>query len=185
MDINEAINNLSNSEIIKLIGLLVTILLAIFGLIGRAIFIKWKYNLDRKIKVLEVQNSQNELLLNTFSSTSNVSQSKRIESIEKFWTNIMELKKCIPSAGQLAYLILTPDELNKFFEMDLDLKELLIKQVGSRETESHFLKLCENCEKLRPFLGERLWLNFQIFQGFIGRSRYVFEQSVKNKKIIF
>lgn len=185
MNISEAINSLDNTEIIKLISITVTVLLALIGLIVRAILVRWKHKLDVKIKVLEAQNLLNTQLLNTFSSASNITQSKRIDAIGKFWIKMIDLRYCIPRSGQLAYLILLPDELDRFFDEDSDLKKGLINDVYRLKGGSKFVELCECCEELRPFLGERLWFDFQILRGFIGRSMHIFEKSVEKKKMIF
>ncbi|WP_207432750.1 hypothetical protein [Sabulibacter ruber] len=185
MNIQEAVNNLNNTDLIKLIGILVTIIIAFFGFIGRAIFTKWKHSLDLEIKLLDSKNSQNERLLSSFSSTSNISQTKRIEAIEEFWAHVLDIKKCIPSAGHLAYSILSQNELDDFFNLQGDLPKLFLQQVPNKESEEIFWELCGKCERLRPFLGEALWLNFQMLQGFVGRTRFIFKESVNKKSLTF
>jgi len=185
MNIQEAINNLNNADLIKLIGILVTIILAFFGFLGRALFTKWKHSLDLEIKSLDSKNLHNERVLSTFSSTSNISQTKRIEAIEEFWVHVLDIKKCIPSAGHLAYSILSQNELNNFFNLQGDLPKSFLQQVPNKESEKIFWDLCGKCEKLRPFLGEKLWLNFQILQGFVGRTRFIFEESINKKSLTF
>lgn len=185
MNIQEAIDNLSNSELLKLISILVTLTLAIGGVIARAIAIKWKHNLDSKIKKLEIQSSQNQTVLNAFSSTSNVSQTKRIQTIEHFWGLVLKIIDSIPSSGQLAYQILDEKKLNNFFNLKGSLSDTLESEVKLGISNYEFFEICKECDKLRPFLGEKIWINYQILQGFAGRSRVIFQQAVEERKLDF
>ncbi len=184
MRIEEALNNLTNTEILKIAGILTTLLIALCGLIFRAIIVNWKNNFSIRLSKLQARSAEREIFLNNFSQTANVSQEKRIESIGDFWMTVLELKECLSDTGQLMYAIMTKDEMKNFFTNNI-YKNIFIEEVNSPDLHTRFSALMRKAEKERPFIGEKIWLNYTLLLGFVGRSIYLFEQSVKKRELIF
>jgi len=184
MEIQEAINNLTNTEIIKIVSIITTVLIALFGLIFRTIIINWKNNFSIKLAKIEAKSSERETFSSNFSNTANVSQEKRIESIGEFWITILELKECLSNTGQLMISILTENEMKNFFHNNI-YKYKFIEEVNDPKLHTRFSELLRKAEKERPFIGEKIWLDYTLFLGFIGRSIYIFEQSIKKGELIF
>jgi hypothetical protein len=184
MEIREAINNLTNTEIIKIVGIVITLLIAVLGLIFRAIIVNWKNNFSVKLAKIESKSSERETFLSNFSNTANVSQEKRIESIGEFWSTVLELKDCLSSTGQLMYSIMTKEEMKDFFGNNI-YQNVFMGEVNDPNLHSRFSELLRKAEIERPFIGEKIWFNYTLLLGFVGRTIYLFEQSVKKRELIF
>lgn len=184
-------------EIINLVGVLGGYTIVIGSIIyfvsqriAERLNILWKQDADTKIESLKHSfNKQNDLLntlMVSYNSNYNQAQGKRIKSIEILWENLLGYKGIIPSDCAFVFNILTEDEIEAFWERETDnlvfieIRNGLIKL--DKNENLNYLGKSKAILKERPFLGEEIWLYYEIYKVFLGRISYLLFKGIENMK---
>ena len=185
---NELIYKIDNLSIVKLLGGLSFILIAIstgiFYLVKNRLLDKWKTKDKIEIEILKGIIDRNNSVLATILSREQSEHvvSKRLEAIEKIWKFVIMTKDGIPSFIRLALSILmdnefTVSDLNKISNgqiAEISLDDLTNKQ-----------PLITDYESLRFLLPTDLWTLVFIYQATINRTCYLTIDGVKKQKLTY
>jgi len=187
----ELIENMDNWTLVKLIGGMTIILSSVISFV--AYFIKdyyinkWKSNYQIDIEKIKGNLSQNNSILdNLTKSISNIylaSNEKRIEYLEKVWNGMMEQKRGLPSVIFMAYTILTKEEIEKLPQTTNEYTIAGIKSFKPKEYFDFHLNITSELEKTRPFIGEKIWLIYFVYQAFLGRLTYLIQDGLEKGKV--
>lgn len=148
---------------------------------------RWRFSTETKLKHLENKLSEKSSLLNNLidaqKSNYNVSQEKRINSIDEIWCELGKLKESVPSIAEIIYNDVTDDEIAYLNGNDMpeylqplyrSLKEAEDLQ-GFFEASVHFnTKLFS----VRPFIGEDVYLSLNVYNSFLGRKMVHLKDSI-------
>lgn len=187
----ELFENMDNWTLIKILGGLTIVLSSIISFF--AYFIKdyyidkWKFNYQIEIEKLKTQLNQNNIILNNLTnSISNIylsSNEKRIEYLDKVWNGMMVIKQNIPSLIYIAYNILSKEEI---IDLPNTKNKYIRKDIDEFEPEKYFVNnnnIINEIEKTRPFIGEKLWIIFFVYQAFIGRLTFLIQDGLNKGKV--
>lgn len=155
-----------------------TILYFISNRIADKLNIKWKESSEKNITILQSQLTKNNNslshLISLYGTSYHQAQERRIKAIEVLWINLLQFKGTIPSTGHLIYNILSDDEIEAYWKKETNNKNFLAGQnillnINEIERSNKILALITEIEKERPFIGENIWLYYDIYKTFIGR----------------
>lgn len=185
---DEIVYKIDNWSIIKLLGGLSAVLIAIIGfvfyLIQNRLLDKWKSKDQKEIEELKGLIERNNSIFTTLLSKTQPDQvvEKRLKAIETLWGFIIETKNKPPATVRLALSILVESEftmasLTKFSEGQLEqiqLEELMMKK-----------PLISDYEGLRYLVPPRLWTMIFIYQATVNRTCYLTVNGFQTGKPIF
>jgi len=186
----EIIENIDKWTLIKIVGGLTIVISSVMSFI--AYFIKdyflnkWKSSYQKDIENLKVQSNANNIILNSLTNSfSNIyvsSNSKRIEALMTVWENINELKSMQPTLASL-YSILIKEEIINIPNTTNKHTKACIEEFRPEEyLEKHF-KITNEIKKLRPIIGENLWLIYFVYQAFLGRLIILLQMGLGKGKV--
>lgn len=150
---------------------------------AKRLVLKWKGDQKKEIESLKEDLSRDRLLLQTalsnFSSGRAASQERRLDALQRTWEAVVDLKD---RWGQAIffYRILQPDEYNQVHD-DPKVREMVNDLDDS--TTSNALNATSDIEKLRPLIGEKIYILFFIYRAFIGRLADFVVQGKKGKEV--
>lgn len=171
------IGNLSNYELVKMLGGLAAIISAIISFL--AIIIRDMINRNsEKCKELDLAELKHrhakteaiiDNLLKSISTIHTASNQKIISSYEGLWICLLKIRKNIPNSYFLAYTILTKNEIKNLSKSDNDICNQckLVKIENILSSQNDYLA---EAEMYRPFIGNTAWNIFFTYHLFIGRS---------------
>ncbi|MHB8276916.1 MAG: hypothetical protein ACYDIA_04600 [Candidatus Humimicrobiaceae bacterium] len=152
--------------------------------IAQRLNLKWTKEKEKEIEKLKSDLTRDRDILNStisaFSRQYQVSQNRRLTSLENLWKNIIKLRE-FNGPLQLFFNILQPQEYQNALREDgfnISLQSI------SFENISYLLKeISSSVEISRPYLGIKLWSFFFIYRAFIGRIVVVFDKGRKESNI--
>jgi len=189
----ELLQQVDNWTQIKLVGGLVFVLNSIISFVAyliRELYLnKWKAKQESELAVLKARaDHNNQLLSNVTNAISNLylaSNEKRIASLNKVWTGMLDIKGNLPVLVFNTYSILTKEEIIKLPEDKNEYFKELISSFNAQEYHLHGHKIIKEVEETRPFIGENLWLVFFVYQAFLQRLTYLIDDGLKKGKIVY
>jgi hypothetical protein len=142
--------------------------------------IKWSGEQEEKLEKLRaevtLEHSIFTSILNSYSSSHQLSQSNRIKAVQTLWDNVLETRK-IGEIPSFFFGILSESEYN----MDQSVK--LLNSLSFDNSVGKIHQIRENVEKFRPFLGEHLWSLFVIYTILVGRISFLLIEGKKKRDI--
>jgi len=187
---NEIIENMDKWTLIKVLGGLTIVISSIISFL--AYFIKdyflnkWKSTYQKEIENLKAQSSANNLLLsnltNSFSNIYLSSNPKRIDSLMLVWEKMIELKIMQPSLASL-FSILVKDEITNIPNSTNNHIKICIEKFRPEEYFRKHFKINDEIKKIRPLIGENLWLTYHVYQAFLGRLIVLLQKGLEKGKV--
>lgn len=169
-------------QIIILLGGLSSVIIGamyfFFHRIADRLNIQWKRNADISLVKIQSELNKNNAAFSSILSLSgtnhNQAQERRIKAIETLWQNLLEYKYIIPPEGNFIYNILGVEEIENFWVRDTDNKPFnaLRDKLANLDVNVHLNKyqpFLGVIKKEHPFIGEKIWDAFYLYQQFIGR----------------
>jgi hypothetical protein len=153
--------------------------------------IHWKETSDKNIARLQSELDKNNSTLNSLitltASNYHQAQQRRIQAIEVLWKNLLLYKEIIPIGGYTVYGILTDKELETYFTRQTDNGYFLhdrnsITNLLEPSYLPEYFNRTAIIDTERPFIGEKIWSNYKILQGFIGRIVFLLKVAAEKKK---
>jgi len=129
--------------------------------------IKQRYNTELEHLRSEI-NARRDLLnaiQNSLSSGYSLSQRRTLQAVEVIWAKILEIRE-FSSMFLFPHTILYPSEFEKIPFSQID---EMLPRVSMSEHSKHIHGLSAEVEKHRPFVGEKLWRLFSMYNAFTGR----------------
>jgi hypothetical protein len=183
---NELVFNPDKWDLIKLIGTITLVISSIVSFIAYLIkdfFLdKWKADQQKEIDALKSLSDQNNLIINNLTdSLSKIylsSNEKRISYLEKAWNGFLEVKSKTPSLVFLVYGILIRDEIINL--PNTKNSHILDEIKNFKPNEFIFIQsdISTELEKIRPFIGEKLWTIFSVYKAFLGRLTFLLQDGL-------
>lgn len=187
--------NISVTEIITICGGASAIVSGVVGFAAQRFADKrnekWREITESNLKRLENELSEKSSIFSNLvdiqKSNYNSSQERRIKAIDRVWEKLEDLKSTISPNIPLLYNILLDQEiedLNK--DKPSDSSVFFKKQLDIIEYELFFEEINKFKKILfaeRPFLGEDLWFNIEIYTSFLGRLIYKTQEGIALKKL--
>lgn len=146
--------------------------------------IKWNGEQEEKIEQLRAEITHEHsiftAILNSYSSSHQLSQSNRIKAIQTLWDSTLETRKLgeIPS---FFFGVLLEREYNTVYDNNKIMRKL--NSLSFVDTGEKISQHIESVEKFRPFLGEHLWSLFRIYTILVGRVSWLLEEGINKKDI--
>lgn len=184
-------DNMDSWTLIKIVGGLTVLISSVISFVAYFIkdyFInKWKSDYQKDIEVLKAESNKNNLILNNLTnSISNIylsSNTKRVDSLEQVWTKMMEIKENQPYLTFMAYTILTKKEFLDLPNTTNKSTRISINEFKPEEYFEKHYKMLSEMTKIRPFIGENLWIIYYVYQAFLGRLNYLLQDGIENGKL--
>jgi len=129
----------------------------------------WDVKNQRELETLRSNQAETQLLLkdtiSTISSSQSLLQERRVEAVDKLWKAILAMKQHY-SPITFFFTITLPHEYRAALSNSAIFE-------GLREIDDEYItnppsEVAET-EKLRPYLGETLWLHFFVYRAILGR----------------
>lgn len=193
----ELVYKLDNTTIVKLLGGLAAILLAVLTLFAKIFQTRlqqWgELRNSKQIESLKGNISKNSSLLNSIAEDyfahSQKLADKKIQGYELLWSLVQNVKKQFPPAITLVHVIFS----DRWFESssavsDLQRNAKLNKLLNSYDGEPEALKIIESTESLtafRPFLTDKSFKLFYTYRALAGRVTIEFLKDFKENKIYY
>lgn len=179
---------MSITELIAAIGGGGVIIVAIAGwissLVAKRIIHNWEVSAKKETAALQYQLDKNKLFMETVlaatSGGQDLSQKRRLDSVERLWKTVVEYKNSL-SAVTFFYGILMPSEYDEALVPKAGKPDIL--QSINEDLLLSALEITKNLYKERPFLGETLWFQFYIYQAFLGRLAFLLFNGKRNAHI--
>lgn len=187
----EIIDQMSSWEIVQVFGGLTLVLSTLVSTI--VVFTKdwlanrWDKKKQKEIEELKHTNSRTEKMIEnvtqSISAIHSSSNEKILQSYEKLWNCMLELRRNIPSAAFMAYTVLTKKELENIYQIDNTefLKE--INHIDFSKQMSRHSEILNEVESVRPFIGQKSWNILFSYQAFIGRAMFLLYAGKTNSKV--
>lgn len=148
--------------------------------------INWIKQKEKEVEKLKSDLTRDrEILNNTISTISKqyqVSQERRLKSLEELWKNIIEIRKFFWPL-QFFFNILLPEEYNSVYKDDKFEFKSSLSQITFETISDFFMKISPSIELSRPYIGIKLWSLFYLYRAFIGRIVFVFDEGRKKNNI--
>jgi len=183
------------TEAITILGgwtvVLVGIISYIFYRLADKLSIKWKEVADSNITKLQGEISKNNGTLNSlitlYGTSHHQAQDRRIKAIEVLWANLMPYRDILPDAAILIYNVLTEKEVDDFWNRKTDnsLHNSHIANLQTFDFDKHigkYLASLKIVDKEQPFIGEKIWLYFDIYRIFLGRIAVLIQFGTEKRK---
>jgi hypothetical protein len=129
----------------------------------------WDMKNQRELETLRNNQAETQLMLkdtiSTITSSQSLLQERRIEAVDKLWKAILAMKQHYSSVT-FFFTIILPHEYKdalKNSEIFEGLRKIDDAYIANYPSE------VEELEKIRPYLGETLWLYFFIYRAILGR----------------
>lgn len=146
--------------------------------------IKWQGKETRKNKelqsILDHEQTIIKEILDSFYAQKSASQSVKIEGVRQVWKKVLETRT-MGAVPLRLYSILNKKEL---VNPNTKITEL-IKSISIDDTLTKISKVQMEVEEYRPFIGEKLWLLFQVYTIIIGRATFKLRDDMNKGKIIY
>jgi hypothetical protein len=186
----EIFESIDKWTLIKVLGGLTIVISSIISFIAYFIkdyfFNKWKSSYQKEIENLRAQSNANNVILNSLTSSfSNIylsSNSKRIDSLMFVWERMIELKSLQPSLASL-YSILVKDEIINIPNTTNNHIKACIEEFKPDEYLEKHYKITNEIRKLRPLIGENLWLTYFVYQAFLGRLIFLLQIGLEKGEV--
>ncbi|QLC49750.1 hypothetical protein HWN40_05555 [Methanolobus zinderi] len=148
--------------------------------------IKWTSEENQKLEQLRAEIKEENAIFSSFiDSFSFVQQNnypERVLAIKNIWENVLSVRK-MASKSQFFYDVFAEEEYNKIIkepkisdfiknELDINIFSPKIDTIKS-ETEIN-----------RPFLGEGLWVSFELYLTFVGRSSFLLWDGYRKNDVV-
>ena len=153
--------------------------------------IKWKETSDSNIAKLQGELTKNNNSLNSlitlYAANYHQAQDRRIKAIEILWINLLQFKGFIPGSGHMVYNIFLEKEIEGYWTSENENKNFLAArnsflEVNESEHIHKYYEFINLIEKERPFIGERIWLYYDIYKTFLGRIGILLIHGAKNRQ---
>lgn len=185
----------SLTEIIAILGgwtvVLVGIISYIFYRLADKLNIKWKEVADRNIAKLqgEISKSNGTLtsLITLYGASHHQAQDRRIKAIEIIWAALMPFRDIIPAAANRIYNALTEEEIEDFWNRRTDnfmynVHATFLQEFDFTNHFSEHLDSIAAVDSERPFVGEKIWLYFDLYRIFLSRIAVLSKLGTEKKK---
>jgi hypothetical protein len=183
----------TKGEIVTILGgwtvIASTILYFLSSRLVERLNIKWKETADKNIAKLQSELARNNNTLNSlitlFGSNYQQAQERRIKAIDVLWSGLNELKKILPDIGFIIYNVLTDEEISEYFNRIAKQQTIETNTFIRANEDDNFSQVISKSEVLnleRPFLGETIWFQFELYKTFVTRISYKLIASVKNRQ---
>lgn len=145
-----------------------------------------------KIKFLDHQKSIDrdqtlyKGILDSYSSTNQLSQSIRINAVQKIWKNVVDVREQF-NVTFFVYDMFKIDRINNIFNLAGILKyvnENLTDDFIGSSTYKNFQTIRE-IEEYRPFINEKLWFLYINYVTFLGYVSVNLREGIKRNNIIY
>ena len=137
---------------------------------AQRLHLAWQHEYDTQLEELRAEMSAREAALGAALSSGAAAhlaaQGRRMEALQELWQSVVDLRERCATA-LLPYMLFLPEEYatalhdSRFIRMIEGLKEQDVLDIGT--------DVAASVERLRPFLGQRLWMFFWIYRAFAGR----------------
>lgn len=165
----------------------------IFNRIADKLSIKWKETADANLSKLqgEIQKNNNAIssLLSMYGTTHQQAQERRIRAIETLWTNLSKFKKIIPSSVTgFIYSVLNDEEIKDLWTRATDdpgyndMRSSL-KYFDFTSQMKNYTEIVDIIEGERPFIGEKIWQQFEVYKMFLGRIFYLVQDGTRKSAL--
>jgi len=153
--------------------------------------IKWKETADSNIAKLqsELNRNNNTLtsLISLYSTNYHQAQDRRIKAIETLWNNLLEFNNVIPNEGHLIFNIFGDKEIEDYWTRQTDNELYLaglnaLLNINENEHWKKFYSFRNIIEKERPFLGEKIWYLYELFNSFTSRIAHLLLRGRNDRK---
>lgn len=136
-----------------------------------------KYNYEAKVEILksEFQRESEKLRFatSTFGEAQRAVHQRKLDALEKLWQGVLAINSGCPTVLKMLDIV-TVDELPQVVKKDTFLT--LMKGVELKAMQSVLEKLTGDYEVVRPYVGEVLWTQFQVYQTVVMRSSVLASQ---------
>ncbi len=184
----DIINKFDNWALIKLFGGITIVLSAVISFVAMILkdWINSKFEIknQKDIELLKDNLLQSQKLIENLStSMSNIyisSNQKIIDSYDKIWNSMINVRKNFPPVAYVVYSAFTKDEFLKIpsiFNSTLKLEYDKLNFVEYMNKETEYL---ETAQKYRPFVDIKTWNTFYTYQALFGRLYYLLYQIKTN-----
>lgn len=191
----ELIYKLDNWTIIKLLGGVAVVLIAIIGFFSKYLLTRLtqssQHSYNSEIENIRGEISKNNsfltsLIQNYFSSSQKILD-KKIQAYELLWTSILKIKESFPGGISLVYQLLPDYEIEKenAFE-DLNTNPKMGPLLRSYDMDTEMKKLVDNGKSLldlKPYISDNSYKLFYTYQGLIGRITHKFIWDFQKSKL--
>lgn len=152
---------------------------------------KWRLKTDSKLAHLQNEFTEKSSIFSNLvdiqKSNYNSAQERRIKAIDIVWEKLEVLKSTISPNIPLLYNILLDHEINDLNKENPSESSIFFKkQLDNIEYNLFFEEMNKFKKTLfmqRPFLGEDLWFNIEIYTLFLGRLIYKTQEGLALKKL--
>jgi hypothetical protein len=181
-------------EVIKMVGGIGAIVLSVAAfikvLVLERIKIGWQTEANQKLEEIKGEmvqyNSSLTSVTNAFLNNYQKVQENRIEAAKALWKAYMEIRNAFPAPVSLALQIMTTDELKEDASNFTNTNKLSdqIRRYNINPFVETLNAIQLGVEVYKPFLGDRCFFIFYLYQGLIGRTTMLVTEGYKKGKIV-